>query len=169
IEQAKVYANDDGTMSVNDLKDPNGVPTRFREIGPMLFRNVNDQDKVGFKRNDAGNFVMAIDFPFMVFQHTAWYHNGAFNTVLIVSALVILVLALILWPVMPILRRHYGTRLQLDPGQKRLRLLVRLTCLFFVIFFVAYALFFTVALKDIGLLSPRGNIWIRLIQLTGWF
>ena len=38
----------------------------------------------------------------------------------------------------------------------------------FAIFFLAYGLFFSMALKDIGLLSPRGNPWLRLIQLVGW-
>jgi hypothetical protein len=45
---------------------------------------------------------------------------------------------------------------------------VRLACLATLLFVGAYLLFFTVALKDIGMLSPRGNPWIRLIQLLGW-
>ncbi len=36
------------------------------------------------------------------------------------------------------------------------------------IFFGAYLLFFSLALKDIGMLSPRGNPWLRMIQLFGW-
>jgi hypothetical protein len=32
----------------------------------------------------------------------------------------------------------------------------------------AYAVFFTMSDKDIGLLSPHGNPWLRLIQIAGW-
>ena len=87
---------------------------------------------------------------------------------IIISALVILVLTLVLWPVAAILRKHYGKPLTLTPQQRRLRVLVRLACVAFVVFFGAYLGFFAAALKDIGLLSPKGNPWLRLIQLFGW-
>ena len=166
--EAKVSGNADGTLSVDDLKDPNGVPKKFCEIGPLLFREVNGQDKVGFKRDESGNLVEAIDFPFMVFQKASANQNSAFQIPLIVTALVLITLTLILWPVMAIVRRRYGQRLELTSAQRRVRLLVRLACLMFVLFFAAYGIFFTMALKDIGLLSPRGNPWLRLIQIIGW-
>ena len=166
--EAKVSGNDDGTLSVSDLKDSSGVPKKFREIAPLLFREVNGQDKVGFKRDETGNFVEAIDFPFMVFQKASLNQNSAFQIPMIITALVLAVLTILLWPVMGIVRRHYGQRLELTPQKRRLRLLVRLACVMFAIFFLAYGLFFSMALKDIGLLSPRGNPWLRLIQLVGW-
>jgi hypothetical protein len=45
---------------------------------------------------------------------------------------------------------------------------VRLACLLIAIFFAAYATFFSIAMKDIGLLSPHGNPWLRLIEIVGW-
>ena len=168
VGEAKVSGNDDGTLSVSDLKDSSGVPKKFREIAPLLFREVNGQDKVGFKRDETGNFVEAIDFPFMVFQKASLNQNSAFQIPMIITALVLAVLTILLWPVMGIVRRHYGQRLELTPQKRRLRLLVRLACVMFAIFFLAYGLFFSMALKDIGLLSPRGNPWLRLIQLVGW-
>ena len=42
--EAKVYENGDGTISVNDLKDLNGEAKKFKEIGPLLFREVKGQD-----------------------------------------------------------------------------------------------------------------------------
>ena len=168
VGEAKVSGNDDGTLSVSDLKDSSGVPKKFREIAPLLFREVNGQDKVGFKRDESGNFVEAIDFPFMVFQKASLNQNSAFQIPMIITALVLAVLTIILWPVMAIVRRHYGQRLELTPQKRRLRLLVRLACVMFAMFFLAYGLFFSMALKDIGLLSPRGNPWLRLIQIVGW-
>jgi CubicO group peptidase (beta-lactamase class C family) len=168
VGETKVSGNDDGTLSVSDLKDSSGVPKKFREIAPLLFREVNGQDKVGFKRDESGNFVEAIDFPFMVFHKASINQNSAFQIPMIITALALAVLTIILWPVMAIVRRHYGQRLELTPQQRRLRLLVRLACVMFAIFFLAYGLFFSMALKDIGLLSPRGNPWLRLIQIVGW-
>ena len=166
--ETKVSGNDDGTLGVSDLKDPNGVPKKFKEIAPLVFRETNGQDKVGFKKDESGNYVAVIDFPFMVFQKASVNENSAFQVPLVITSIVLLVLALIFWPVGGIVRRHYAKPLVLTSAQRRVRLLVRLTCLLFVIFFAAYAIFFTLALKDIGLLGPHGDPWLRLIQIIGW-
>src|SRR5208283_3871991 len=132
------------------------------------FRNVNGQDRIGFKHDSSGNLVAVIDFPFMVFQRSPWYLNSALQLPLIIASLTVLLLTLLLWPVAAGIRWHYGKPLTLTPEQKRLRLLARLSGVAYLIFFGAYVLFFTMALKDIGMLSPRSNPWLRMIQLVGW-
>jgi hypothetical protein len=74
----------------------------------------------------------------------------------------------LLWPIAALIRRHYVKPLIMTSAQKRLRLLVRLACIAFILFFLGYVAFFSLALKDIALLSPKGNLWLRLIQLLGW-
>jgi CubicO group peptidase (beta-lactamase class C family) len=166
--QAKVYGNDDGTLSVSDLKDPNGEPKKFREIAPLMFRDVNGQERVAFKRDGSGNLVEVIDFPFMVFQKASWSNNSAFQIPLIICSLAVIALTLILWPVMALVRWHYRKPLTLVADQRCIRLLVRLACLMTVVFFAALAGFFTMMEKDVGLLNPHGNPWLRLIQIVGW-
>jgi len=166
--QTKIAPNDDGTISSPDLKDMSGVPKKFREIAPLMFRDVDGQDRLGFKRDTSGNLVAVIDFPFMVFQKAPWYENSALHLPMLIGGLVILVLALVLWPVMALLRKHYDKPLTLDPKHRRVRLITRLVCVFFIVFFAAYLIFFTMAEKDIGILSPRGNPLLRLIQIVGW-
>src|SRR3989475_228308 len=137
------------------------------EIGPLMFRDVNGQDRIGFKRDSSGNPIAVIDYPFMVFQKAHWYENSAFHLPLIIGSLVILLLAVLLWPIAALIRWHYGQKLNLAPEQRHLRLLVRIVSLLDLLFFAGFAIFFTLAFKDIGLLSPRYNIWLRLIQLIG--
>ena len=167
-EQPKVYRNSDNTISVGQFKDMNGEPKKFREIAPMMFRDVNDQDRIGFKRDSSGNLVGVIDFPFMVVQEASAWKSSGFQLPMIIGSIVIFALTWLLWPVAAILRKHYDKPLTLSAEQRRLRLWVRLSCLAFIICFGAYLGFFTAALKDIGLLSPKGNPWLRLIQLFGW-
>ena len=45
---------------------------------------------------------------------------------------------------------------------------MRIVCLLDLVFLAAFAGFFTMALKDIGLLSPHYNPWLRMIQIVGW-
>jgi len=166
--ESKVFTNSDGTISLEDLKDLNGQPKKLRETGPLMFRAVDNQDRVAFKRDDAGRLVMVTDFPVFVFQRSPWYENSGLNLPLIISALAVLVLTIVLWPVAALIRRHYGHKLSLSPQARRLRIIARLACLLDLIFVIALATFFTMTEKDIGLLSPRFDPVLRIIQIVGW-
>ena len=133
-----------------------------------MFRAVNGQDRIAFKRDDSGRLVLVTDFPVFVFERSPGSENSAFNLPLIIITLIVMVLTLVLWPVAALIRRHYGNRLDLSPEQRRLRPLTRLACLFDLLFVCGFAVFFTFAEKDIGLLSPRFNPLLRIIQLIGW-
>ena len=166
--EVKVSANDDGTISLNELKDFNGEPKHLRETAPLLFRDVNGQDKVGFKRDGAGRLVLVIDFPAMVFQQTRPSENAGLVVPLFVAAVVVLALTLLLWPVAALIRRHYGRVLTLTPKQRRLRTIVRVVCVLDLVFLLSFAAWFAMAFKDLGWLSSRMDPWLRLMQLIGW-
>ena len=168
LGESKVFTNSDGTISLEDLKDLNGQPKKLRETGPLMFRAVDNQDRVAFKRDDAGRLVMVTDFPVFVFQRSPWYENSGLNLPLIIGALAVLALTMVLWPVAALVRRHYGRKLILTPQQRRLRIIARLACLLDLIFVIALATFFTMTEKDIGLLSPRFDPVLRIIQIVGW-
>jgi hypothetical protein len=40
--------------------------------------------------------------------------------------------------------------------------------LVYLVFFAAFATFFSMGFKDIGVLSPHYYGWLRMIQLIGW-
>lgn len=169
IGQAKVALNSDGTISVNELKDLNGKPKKFREIAPMVFREVDGQDLLGFKHDqDSDRDIMAIDFPFMVFQKDRWYESSSLNTFIIVTSLAVFALTLIFWPVGALIRRHYGRKLELGPRERQVRLLVRVVCIFNLAMVLGFVIFFSIAMKNIGMMSPNYNGWLRLFQLFGW-
>src|SRR5947209_1213356 len=113
VGESKISANSDSTISVDELKDLNGEPKKFREIGPLMFREVNGQDRIAFKRDNSGNLLLAIDFPFMVFEKARWYQSSMLNLQLIVSSLALLLLTVLLWLIAALVRRHYCGRLTL--------------------------------------------------------
>jgi CubicO group peptidase (beta-lactamase class C family) len=163
-----ISRNPDNTISTPAFKDLAGQPKKFKEIGPLMFREVHGQDRLAFKRTDSGRLVAAIDFPFMVLQQAHWYQNGTTGRYLIIACLVVLVLTLILWPVAALVRRHYGVKLDATPAQRRLRLLLRLACVVNLVFLLAFAGFVLAGTKDIGVLSTQANGLLRLIQVVGW-
>jgi len=169
IGQTQVLVNSDSTISVKGIKDVNGQLKKFREIGPLLFQEVDGQNLIGFKRDDSGMLVMVVgNYPFFVFQRARWFENSAFNLTLIIGAIGIFVLTILLWPVAALVRRHYGRKLTLDSSERRLRLLTRVVCITNILFLLGFVVFFQKATSDIGLLSSRYNGWLRLIQVVGW-
>jgi len=168
LGETKVSSDSDGKITVDSIKDPSGQPKKLEEIGPLMFRAVHEQDRVGFKRDEAGQLVLVTDFPVFVFQRSPWSQDSAWNVPLILCVMGVLLLTLLLWPVGALIRRHYGKTLNLTPQQRRLRLIVRLACLFDLLFLCGLAVFFSMAEKDIGVLSPRFNPLLRIIQFVGW-
>ena len=167
VGQTKVTVNSDGTISVSDLKDLNGQPKKLAEVGSLLYRDVNDQDHAAFTRT-SGYQVLAFDFPAIVLLKAPWYENSLLHLTLLIGSLAVFLLTVILWPAAALVRRHYGRPLTLDPKGRRLRLWVRLVCLFNIVFVAAFAGFFSVAENNIGLFSPQYHPLLRIIQIVGW-
>lgn len=169
IDQLNVVANPDGTISASALKDLNGKPQKFREIAPMLYREVDGQDMLGFKHDqDSGRDIMAIDFPFMVFEKDHWYEKSSLANFIIITSLSVFVLTLVFWPVGALIRRHYGRQLELGPRERQTRFLVRVVCILNLAMVLGFVIFFSMAMKDIGMMSPKYNGWLRLFQLFAW-
>ena len=135
LGQEKVFANPDGTISVDPLKGPNGQLLKFEEISPLLYREVHGRAHVAFKRDGNGRMQFQLDWPIFIFQKVGLWENKYFNDVVAIFGLVIVVLTVLLWPVGALVRKHYGRPLDLSPLERKLRLGVRLVCILFICFF----------------------------------
>jgi hypothetical protein len=58
LGEAKIVVDrKDNTIFINDtFKNPDGVPKHFREIGPVLFHDVDGQDKLAFVKDAKGRW-----------------------------------------------------------------------------------------------------------------
>jgi hypothetical protein len=104
----------------------------------------------------------------MVFQKSPWNLNSALNLPIIVGSMVIMALALLLWPVAALTRHHYAQKLNWHAQDRKLRVIVRVACALGLIFLGGFALFFSMAEKDIAIISPAYNPLLRFLQLLGW-
>jgi hypothetical protein len=166
ISQLTVTVNPDTTISTGD-KDVAGNPKHFREIAPLLFREVDGQDLVGFTNDFAGATLLANDEPFAVAQRSPVLKNSKVNMSAVGFALAMFLLTLLFWPVNAILRRHYGTKAVLPQQYRRLRAAVRVACvasLAFIGFFVA---FMAKIGSDIAGFNSHQDGRLRFIQFLG--
>jgi len=165
--QSKVYPNADGTISVDSFKDPNGQPKKYEEIGPLLYRQVHGQSHIAFSKNAQGRMEFAIDWPFFNWKRASMTDSRNFNLFVLISALVVIVLALLLWPVAAWVRWHYGKKLELTPQQKRQRRVIRLACVLNLVFLLSLVLLVS-SLKGPADITDTINTKVILVQCLGW-
>jgi|CZKS01.1.fsa_nt_gi CubicO group peptidase (beta-lactamase class C family) len=168
LGELKVSQNTDGTISASAFKELSGQPKHFREIAPLLFREVNGQSLLGFKRDDSGRLVMAIDFPFMVFQKARWFESSLFNMIILIGSLTVFALTLLLWPMAALVRRHYGRKLDLSPAERRWRLLVRMVCAVDLAFVLAFLAALSGASDDPSKLNRGLDPVLHIVELIGF-
>jgi CubicO group peptidase (beta-lactamase class C family) len=165
LGETKVTVNPkDNTISMGG-KGLNQQPERFREIAPMVFRQVDGNSKIAFAPDPSGRQIAYIDYPFMVFQKISNPLNKqSVNYFIIGFSLCVIALTLLLWPVAAILRKHYEKPLILEPAAKRLRLWMRLVCFAIVVFVVGLLIFVSSTDKP---LTERNDFGLHLLQVLG--
>jgi len=169
LGEAKVVADPkDNTIYIDEfLKDPNGKPKRFREVAPLLFCAVNGTEKLDFVKDANGNWLLYLDYPFMLFQQVdRVLDHKIFNYVVIGFCSAVIALTLLLWPVAAILRKHYAKPLTLSDPARRLRTLVHVVCFVVVAFLIGLA-FLLNSLEKPGGLGDAGDFKIHVLQILG--
>ncbi|MEQ1473426.1 MAG: hypothetical protein ABLQ96_06380, partial [Candidatus Acidiferrum sp.] len=169
LEEAKVVVNSkDNTIFIDDgFKNANGVPKHFREVAPMLFREVDGADKLAFIKDANGSVILYIDFPFMVFQRVeSFLDTKIVNYTVLGFSLGVIALTLLLWPIAAMIRRHYGKPLTLDPRARRMRLILRIVCLLDALFVVGFAILLSLLEKP-GATGSHADFWMHLVQMFG--
>lgn len=161
----EVMPDENGIIKVEPFKDFNGQIKKWQEIAPLVYRSVNGQDLIAFRRLDHDQMQLIPNFPAVVYQRVKLIHNSDFNQLLILGVLIVMGLTLAFWPIGAIVRGHYHHRLDLDPQSLRLRPWVRLICALDLAFLL---IFFKVVTSDsLAALSSQSDLKYHLIQAMG--
>lgn len=163
----KVTPGKDGTIIVNDFKGLNQVPKTWVEIGPLLYREKDGQDLVGFTRDSDNRPVLSMDYPFMVWTKVSLADNKTWNFFLLIFVSVVFLGTLIVWPISWWIRRHYEHPLALTNVQSKLRLVVRIVAGLDLLF-VACWVGLLVGSHGEPLFDAHLDPVLRLFQIIGW-
>jgi CubicO group peptidase (beta-lactamase class C family) len=123
-----VRAKPDGTLIIDRVTDFNGQPVQWREVGPLVYQRVGEQEHIAFKPDASSQMVILTDDASFALQRVSWYQSRPFLLTSLASTGIVFLLVLFLWPVGALIRRHYRRPLVLGTGERRLRMLVRLIC-----------------------------------------
>jgi CubicO group peptidase (beta-lactamase class C family) len=121
LQQSRIIANADGTITVDDLLGLNGAPIKWREVGPQSWRAVNGTRTLDARiENGRVTEITSDDFPpILIETPSSFWNSPGWNLPLLFFMAGMLSLTVIFWPIKAVLRWRYQRPLGLT-GYKRL-------------------------------------------------
>jgi CubicO group peptidase (beta-lactamase class C family) len=169
LDQFSVTSDKEGVVRVEGMKNQSGDLKRWREIAPLIYREVDGLEKIGFRRNASGFVDELLPFPAIYEgQRVPWYASKVFVGVLVGGSLLLALLTVLLWPVAAIIRKRYQRPLFDTKSNRLLYFFSRIVCLGQVIFVLAPIIMFSQGLEHIVILGDAINPWLQAFHVTGW-
>jgi CubicO group peptidase (beta-lactamase class C family) len=109
LSQLEVRLDGDGGLLVPALRGANGGPMRWHEVRPYLWEQVGGKERLAARLESGRVKLLGVDSvsPFLVFEPAPWWKSSAILGPLLAVALVVILFAVIAWPVTALVRRHY--------------------------------------------------------------
>jgi hypothetical protein len=108
--QTKIVMAPDDTLTVSGITTIGGATTRWREVAPFVWRDMDDHDRMAASLKDGVVKAVWIDETVSAFvlQRVPAAHDKNWILPLLGVSLAILFIAALSWPLSAIARRRYG-------------------------------------------------------------
>src|SRR5438045_6381940 len=135
VGQFKVSSDKEGVLQIEGMKNQSGELKRWREIAPLIYREIDGLERIGFRRDASGAVGEMLPFPAIYEgQRVPWYSSKTFMGFVIGGNLVLALLTVLLWPVAVLIRKRYQSPLFSKKSDRVLYFLSRILCLAEVVF-----------------------------------
>jgi hypothetical protein len=166
LGQSTITALPDGTVKVSTYQDFAGAPKVWREVGPMLWQEVNGTSRMAatvenghvtsLRTEDEPTVEMLIPVPATI--------DGRWMMPLLCAALAILAICVVTWPISAIARRRFGKSFALSGRPAMLYRLVRIAAILVFALVVGWVVVLGGGFASFD--TPLDK-WLRLLQLVG--
>ncbi len=149
LGQVEVTKNSDGMIEVSMLKDSAQNLLRWREVGPLYYRQVDGQAHLKFTADAGGRIVSWTTdefIPVFVFQRVDGFIALGNLKPMLIAFIGILVISLLIRLGAWIARRRLGLRLELTKNDRRIHLAARIGAVTFLAILVGW--FSVVSIQD---------------------
>ena len=171
LGQAQVVAQPSGEITVSMLKDSSGAVKHWREIGPLLYQEVNGQSKLRFVANADGSIKWwtTDDFPPVeLFQPVHGLQQHGWFVLLTQIAIAVFVLTLLVWIGGAIARRRFGRRpLMATTDRFALNLASRIGVCLMLAVVIGWLLLLTAFSKPMALMYGDFTGWLVVLYVLG--
>ncbi|MGH6616884.1 serine hydrolase domain-containing protein [Sphingomonas sp.] len=169
IGQATISVDGKGNLAVPMVHGLNGVPSKWVEIAPFVWRQVGGHERLAAKVVDGKVVRWSFDgiSPFMVFDRAPASQSATWILPLLYASLGVLALTLLQWPIAALIRRRYKAPLALEGGARQAYRGVRIGAGLVLAALVAWAIGFTKLMGDISNLTSGSDGMLWLLQIVG--
>jgi CubicO group peptidase (beta-lactamase class C family) len=169
VSQFSIRSDKEGVLQIEGMKNQSGELKRWREIAPLVYREIDGLERIGFRRDASGAVGEMLPFPAIYEgQRVPWYASKIFVGLLIGGSLLLALLTVLLWPVAVIIRKRYQRPLFSTKSDRVLYFLSRIVCLGELIFVLAPVIILSQGLEHVVLLGDAINPWLQAFHIFGW-
>lgn len=169
IGQTSISANDKGELIVSSLLGPNGVPRRWVEIAPYVWRDVDSDDRLAAQVVDGKPVRWSMDFmsPFIVVDRAPVGMSSAWILPALYASLAILALTFLFWPVSWLVRRHHKTELAVAGRARQAYRATRVFAGLSLAVLIGWLLVVAVLFEKVSSLNKSSDLLLWLLQIGG--
>lgn len=162
----KVFPNEDGTISVSLATNVAGMPIKWREVEPFVWRDVDGKSLLSAQVVDGRVARFAFEWvsPFMVFEPVPASISPAWITPAIFVGLTALLLTTLAWPISALARRHYGVPYGLGGRDATAHRFIRIAATAVLVMFIAWGVMVALIAGD-QLASSIADVLLWIVQL----
>jgi CubicO group peptidase (beta-lactamase class C family) len=162
----KVFANDDGTISVSMATNVAGAPIKWREVEPFVWRDVDGESFLSAQVVDGRVVRFGFEWvsPFMVFEPMPAAISPAWVTPALLAGLIALALTTLAWPISALARRHYGAPYRLTGRDAVAHRRIRIAATAVIAVFIIWGVTVPLVTGD-RLLSSTADVWLWIVQM----
>lgn len=163
----KVIDNQDGTISVSMVTSAAGVPIKWREIEPFVWRQVGGEQLLAAEVKDGKvvRFSFGEVSPFMMFEPMPAVKAASWLMPVFVVALGALLLASLAWPISALTRRHYRAQYALAGQDARAHRWVRIATSAAIVLWIGWLATIAMMFSNFSLLSGSLDGLLRILQI----
>jgi CubicO group peptidase (beta-lactamase class C family) len=168
LGQYAVRSDEKGILTLEGNKNLRGSLKRWREIGPLLYHEVDGPELIAFRRNEKGAVTELLSSPVTLEQRVTGLASKTLMLPLIGGSLALLIATVLLWPVAAVTRKRYARPLPFSPRDRLLFLLSRVVCILEISCVALVGLPLSRTDTNISYIGDGLNPWLIAAHITGW-
>ncbi len=160
-----VIDNRDGSIGVSMIASPSGVPAKWFEVEPLVWRQEHAAHSMSARLVDGKVALLGFEelSPIIVLQPTPLKSGGLAVAALALS-LIATLLTTIAWPVSGLLRRHYRISYPLAGVEAKAHRWVRVAAAATVTLWLVWLFLVVGMMADLGLSTGKLDLWLATLQ-----
>ena len=169
LDQTKVSLGPNRTIVMEDSVKPDGSPRLWTEVGPLRFAATDVPKLIAFER-DADGTVRRLRYnsPGYVYQRVPFYLTKQFVFVTEGTAVVMVVLSLLEWPIAGLIRRRARGIASRSRREGFERLSIRLVLLLTLLALLVTGLMNYLGSSNPAMFGPRLDPLLVVVYALGW-